>query len=80
MKQRPPFSRSGANGEYGLDGCFNLSRPYKAANGSIVNVSYYTARPKLLLAADGTPTHLYGSVATPKGVGSFTAAEPLGVA
>ncbi len=30
---------SGANGKYALDGCFNLTRPYKAANGSVVNVS-----------------------------------------
>jgi len=30
---------SGANGKYALDGCFNLTRPYTAANGSIVNVS-----------------------------------------
>ena len=48
------------------------------ANGSMAAASYYTARPKLLLAADGTPTHLYGSAGTPEGVGSFTIAEPLG--
>ena len=65
---------SGANGEYARDGCFNLSRPYRAANGSIVNASYYTERPKLLLAADRTPTVLYGSVPA----GGFTIAEPLG--
>ena len=55
-------------------------RPYVDATGKMQNVSYYTARPKLLLAADGTPTHLYGSVATPKGQWEFTAAEPLGAA
>eukprot|EP01048_Picozoa_sp_COSAG05_P010369 COSAG05_NODE_908_length_6643_cov_2.923441_2_plen_91_part_00 len=40
---------SGANGlaPYRLDGPFNLSRPYKAPNGSIVNASYYTPRPKV---------------------------------
>merc|ERR1719272_2486211 len=56
---------SGCNGAYALDGCFNLTRPYKAANGSLLNISYYTERPKLLLAADRTPTHLYGTVYWP---------------
>ena len=71
---------SGANGlaPTRMDGCFNLSRPYRLSNGSIVHIDYYTARPKLLLSSDGTPTTLYGSVGTPQGVGSFTAAEPLG--
>jgi len=41
---------SGSNGEFAQNGCFNLSRPYKAANGSVVNATYYTERPKLLLA------------------------------
>ena len=59
-------------------GAFNLSRPYIDAAGQLKNVSYYTARPKLLLSADGTPTHLYGSAAQPAGKGSFTVAEPLG--
>jgi len=76
---------SGCNGAYALDGCFNLTRPYKAANGSLLNISYYTERPKLLLAADRTPTHLYGTVYWPipneKGKsGGFTIVEPLGKA
>lgn len=71
---------AGCNGQYALSGCFNLSRPYKTANGSITNVSYYTERPKLLVAADGTPTHLYGTVYYPmpqKRTGGFTIVEPL---
>ena len=30
---------SGCNGAFALEGCFNLSRPYTAANGSLLNVS-----------------------------------------
>lgn len=74
---------SGCNGEYSLDGAFNLSRPFKAANGSIQNVSYYTERPKLLIDASGTPTVLYGTVYQPvdsKVTRGFTIAEPLGPA
>lgn len=52
-------------------------------------MSYYTERPKLLLAADGTPTVLYGTVYETVGDGrltatagavtrGFTIAEPLG--
>ena len=71
---------SGCNGEYALDGCFNLSRPFKAANGSILSVDYYTERPKLLLDAHGTPTVLYGTVydTVGKAQRGFTIAEPLG--
>jgi hypothetical protein len=71
---------SGSNGEYALDGCFNLSRPFKAANGSILNVDYYTERPKLLLDANGAPTVLYGTVYQTVGNATrgFTIAEPLG--
>ena len=59
-------------------GCFNLSRPYRDAGGALRNVSYYTARPKLLLGADGvTPTHLYGSTTAPGNPASFTVASPL---
>jgi hypothetical protein len=109
---------SGANGVLPerMVGPFNLTRPYKAANGTVVNASYYTPRPKvrralpsshppslpvlclrhsswkwahltlpscqLLLAADGTPTHLYNSAAPApgQGSGSFTVAQPLGAA
>lgn len=74
---------SGCNGAYALEGCFNLTRPYRAANGSLRNVSYYTERPKLLLDADGTPLVLYGTVYenVAKGITrGFTIAEPLGPA
>ena len=74
---------SGCNGEDALDGAFNLSRPFKAANGSIHNVSYYTERPKLLIDASGTPTVLYGTVyqsVDSKVTRGFTIAEPLGPA
>ena len=33
---------SGSNGEFAQNGCFNLSRPYKAAHGSIVNATLCT--------------------------------------
>ena len=59
-------------------GAFNLSRPYIDASGARRNVSYYSARPKLLLAADGvTPTHLYGSTSVAGRKGSFTIVSPL---
>ena len=48
-----------------LDYRTNTALQWQAANGSIANVSYYTERPKLLLDADGTPTHLYGTVYSP---------------
>ena len=71
---------SGSNGEFAQNGCFNRSRPYKAANGSVVNATYYTERPKLLFAADRTPTALFGTVYETVGVVTrgFTIAEPLG--
>ena len=71
---------SGSNGEFAQNGCFNLSRPYKAANGSVVNATYYTERPKLLFAADRTPTALFGTVYETVGVVTrgYTIAEPLG--
>jgi hypothetical protein len=31
---------SGANGEYALNGCFNLTRPYHDAAGKLQNVRY----------------------------------------
>ena len=74
---------SGCNGAYALDGCFNLTRTYNTVDGSVANVSYYTERPKLLLGADSTPTHLYGTVYYPmpnKRSGGFLIVEPLGAA
>jgi len=70
---------SGCNGKYALEGAFNLSRPFKAANGSTQNVSYYTERPKLLVDATGTPVVLYGTVyqSVGKVQRGFTIAEPL---
>ena len=71
---------AGCNGAYALEGCFNLTRQYVASNGSLANVSYYTERPKLLLTADGTPTHLFGTVyyhEPDKRTGGFTIVEPL---
>ena len=50
------------NGEFAREGCFNLTRPYTAANGSVASVSYYSERPKLLLDSSGTPIVLYGTV------------------
>ena len=65
---------------YALDGCFNLSRPFKAENMFILAVDYYTERPKLLLDVHGTPTVLYGTVyqTVGKDQRGFTIAEPLG--
>ena len=57
-------------------GAFNLSRPYVSADGQIRNVSYYTARPKLLFDVSGTtPTHLFGATNTP--TNGFSVASPL---
>ena len=74
---------SGCNGEFALEGCFNLTRPYTTAHGSVANVSYYTERPKLLLDSSGTPIVLYGTVYEQPPPGGkvtrgFTIAEPLG--
>ena len=58
--------------------CFNLSRPFIDEAGRARSVSYYSARPKLLFAADGvTPTHLYGSTTAENNPASFTIASPL---
>ena len=59
-------------------GCFNLTRPYTAGNGTTVNASYYTPRPKLLMGDDGvTPTHLFNAAAAPGNQPCFTVASPL---
>ena len=49
-----------------ITGAYNETRPVFNANGSVTNVSYYQARPKLLMGPDGfTPTHLYGGTGSP---------------
>ena len=53
---------SGSNCEFAQNGRFSLSRPHKAANGSVVNATYCTERPKLPAAcgrshADGPLRH-----------------------
>ena len=53
---------SGSNCEFAQNGRFSLSRPHKAANGSVVNATYCTERPKLPAAcgrslADGPLQH-----------------------
>jgi len=58
------------------EGAFNFSRPYVSADGTHRNVSYYTARPKLLFDRAGTtPTHLYGATNTE--TCGFSVASPL---
>ena len=58
-----------------ITGAFGQERPVRWPNGSTASVSYWSERPKLLFAADGTtPTHLYAGSSKATG---YTIVSPL---